>query len=523
MASENNTGDTLRDVSFPYQAFSSQAIWVALLLGAVPILLSFVQDKTYNDGLPIVNRYFSREPHFLSRLRWAVGARKILASAKEKFGDQPYRLARGDTDVVVLSPDYIAELNKLPVEVISSRQWHALTMLGDVTGISIVRRTSYHVKILLSRISPALPELLEPAAERACRALTRLLPQDPEAPWTVIDPLDTFVRCVSEVVSLVLYGAPTCDDPELVQLCHEHTKHLFTIVFVLRWIPAALQPYVVWLLPAKWYLENGWKVIEARIVPLIKQRMEEFENGLPANPDMVSWMVKDARSALQKDPWSLARLAGTLTAGGTYSTANFVVETLCDLVAHPELLEEVREEIRLQHEKCGGVWDQAAFNALDKLESAMKESSRLAPSAMLLYGRVVGEDFTLPGGLRLSKNQKIAVCANDKAMDPEIFEDPETYRGRRFYDADLASHRAQPFRHVDPVLLTWGSGRWACPGRFFANMTAKILLVKLLDEYEYKFPKGKRPPNAMMHEFILFHPLGRLSVRRRKENLGIRF
>ncbi|KAK7701497.1 hypothetical protein SLS64_010242 [Diaporthe eres] len=433
------------------------------------------------------------------------------------------RLARGDTDVIVLSADHIPELNKLPVEVISSRQWHALTMLGHLTGIDIVRRTSYHVKILLSRISPALPDLLEPTGQRACRALERLLPQDPETPWTVIDPLDTVVKCVSEVVSLVLYGPPTCDDPEMVRLCHEHTKHLFTIVFIMRWIPTFLQPYLVWLLPQKWYLESGWKVIEERIVPLVKQRMKESDEGLPTSPDMISWMVKDARSTLQKDPWSLARLTGTLTAGGTYSTANFVVETICDLVAHPWLLDEVREEIRLQHAKCGGVWDQAAFNGLDKLESAMKESSRLAPSAMLLYGRVVGEDYTLSDGLRLRKGQTIAVGAHHKSMDPGVFEDPEAYRGRRFYDADLASHRAQPFRHVDPLLLTWGSGRWACPGRFFASMTAKVLLIKLLDEYEFKFPTGKRPPNAMMHEFILFHPFGRLSVRRRKENLGIHF
>lgn len=291
----------------------------------------------------------------------------------------------------------------------------------------------------------------------------------------------------------------------------------------MRWIPTTLQPYVVWLLPAKWHLEHGWKIIESRIVPLIKQRIKETEEGMPTSPDMVSWMVKDGRSELETDPWALARLAGTITAGGTYSTANFVVETISDLVAHPDLLEEVREEIKLQHLKCGGVWDQAAFSDLDKLESAMKESSRLAPSAMLLYGRVVGQDTTLSDGLRLHKDQTIAIGAHLKAMDPLLFKNPETYEGRRFYEADLASHRAQPFHHVDSLLLTWGSGRWACPGRFFANMTAKIMLVKLLDEYDFKFLNGKRPPNVMMHEFILFHPFGKLAVRKRKESLGIHF
>lgn len=279
----------------------------------------------------------------------------------------------------------------------------------------------------------------------------------------------------------------------------------------------------MWLLPVKWRLENTWKAIQARTTLLGRQRIKEFNEGLPARPDMVSWILEDANSPFRKDQWALARLIGTITTGATHSTANFLVQTICDLVAHPWLLEEIREEIRLQHAKCGGVWDQTAFNGLEKLESAMKESSRLAPPSMLIYGRRIVEDYTLADGLRLRKGQKIAVFAQHNGMDPVLFEDPGTYKGRRFYDDDLASHRAQPFRHVDPVLLTWGSGRWACPGRFFANMTAKILLLKLLDEYEFKFPNGKRPPNTTMHEFILFHPFERLCVRRRKGNLGITF
>lgn len=147
------------------------------------------------------------------------------AKTASQFGDNPYRLARGDTDVIVLPAHHIPELNRLPVEVISSRQWHALTMLGRLTGIDIVRRTSYHVKILLSRISPALPELLGPTGQRICKAMDRLLPQNTRGTWTVIDPLDTIVKCVSEGLALVLYGAPACDDPVLVRLCHEHTKH----------------------------------------------------------------------------------------------------------------------------------------------------------------------------------------------------------------------------------------------------------------------------------------------------------
>ena len=247
----NPSNMTLPWYGFPYSRHDSvggsQSLFKILVLSTLMLLTLLYllrEEKDYDDGLPVVNRLFSREPHFFSRLRWAVWARNILDNAHEKvsateicppsllnaniirqFGDKPYRLARGDADVIVLPAQYIPELNQLPEDVISSRQWHALTMLGNISGIDIVRKTSYHVKILLSRISPVLPELLVPTAQRLCRSIERVFPQQIDGVWVTVDPLDTIVRCVSEGLALILYGEPVCDNPDIIQLCHEHTKH----------------------------------------------------------------------------------------------------------------------------------------------------------------------------------------------------------------------------------------------------------------------------------------------------------
>ena len=63
-----------------------------LLLGILLIsLLYFLcHKKTYDDHLPVVNRLFAREPHFVSRLRWAVRARNILDKAHEKVSALKY-------------------------------------------------------------------------------------------------------------------------------------------------------------------------------------------------------------------------------------------------------------------------------------------------------------------------------------------------------------------------------------------------------------------------------------------------
>ena len=52
---------------------------------------------------------------------------------------------------------------------------------------------------------------------------------------------------------------------------------------------------------------------------------------------------------------------------------------------------------------------------------------------------------------------------------------------------------------------------------------AKAILVKLLDEYasDFKFTGGRRPPNALVHKFVFFHPDTELLMRRRETNSSI--
>jgi cytochrome P450 len=128
-------------------------------------------------------------------------------------------------------------------------------------------------------------------------------------------------------------------------------------------------------------------------------------------------------------------------------------------------------------------WDMNAFNRLDKLDSAMKETSRLAPGSLLVYSRVVEEDCVLSSGLQLKKGQYITTSGHSIATDPEIFPEPRKYNALRFFH-NLERHRAQPFRSVEGDDHRWGAGRWACPGRFIASIVSKVILVKLLDEYE---------------------------------------
>lgn len=297
----------------------------------------------------------------------------------------------------------------------------------------------------------------------------------------------------------------------------------------MRFVPAFLQPILVYLLPAKWRLTTGWKTFKRIVQPEILRRrqIEGFDASISA--DLVSWMIQDAKSPVEKDAWVVTRLSASVAAGATYSTANFVAQALSDLVAHPEVLKEVHAEVRDQHLKIaqkGGRWNLAALNDLPKLESAMKETARLSPGTLLVYSRLMEVDHTLSNGLTLRKGQFITSASHaHNTANEKAFPNPKEYQGLRFYEQNLHLHRAQPFYSLDGDILTWGSGRWACPGRYVANLSSKVLLIKLIDEYEWGFLDGKPPPVTALHEFPLFSPDIKMQCRRKRTEdcLGISF
>ncbi|CAH0021577.1 unnamed protein product [Clonostachys rhizophaga] len=482
--------------------------------------LPLLRSSKSNDSLPVANKLFPFEPSFFSRIRWALWAQQIIRDADKKTQGRPYKLARGDSELVVLPARLIPELNRYGVDVLDSRKSHAFTLLGHLTGVEVVEHTNYHVRMLQGSITPALPELFHSMAKRISDALKEEFPQIDQ--WTIMKPLPASVRCFSEGIALVLYGSKMVENPRLVELTYTLTRNVFVVAFAMRCVPSCLNRYLAWLLPAKWRMHQDWKALSDFVIPEVQRRKTVILEGKEEHsPDLITWMVQSGRTELERDPQVLATLCGSVAAGSTYSIANFVCRALSDLTSNPEVLEAVRAEILAKNAEIGGRWDTAALASLPCLESAMKETARLAPGTLIVYSRAVTQDCVI-GGVPLKKGQFMTVSGPGRAMDPNIYEDPTTYKGLRFCaDDKIKEHSVKPFRSVDTDILTWGAGKWACPGRYIADMAAKILLIQLIDAYEFSFVGGVPLKHDAIHEFLFFHPDNKMQVRRRKDAVGI--
>uniref|UniRef100_A0AAQ4PMN5 Cytochrome P450, family 7, subfamily B, polypeptide 1 n=1 Tax=Gasterosteus aculeatus aculeatus TaxID=481459 RepID=A0AAQ4PMN5_GASAC len=162
------------------------------------------------------------------------------------------------------------------------------------------------------------------------------------------------------------------------------------------------------------------------------------------------------------------------------------------LARHPEALREARREIQSVLGLGDGVpfsssrdvrLDREQLEKLVYLESAISESLRLSSASMNI--RVAQEDFSL----RLDAGRSVAVRRGDFValypqtmhMDPEIYEEPQSFRADRFLqDGVEKTDFYKDGQRLRYYLMPFGSGSSRCPGRFFAVNEIKQFLCVLL-------------------------------------------
>lgn len=127
------------------------------------------------------------------------------------------------------------------------------------------------------------------------------------------------------------------------------------------------------------------------------------------------------------------------------------------------------------------------------------------------------EDITLQDGTHIPKGTWITFPSDNIMKDPSNYPDPETFDGLRNYHKRQAlaeaasSHLAT---QATPSELSFGYGNRACPGRFFAVSVLKMVLTKILLEYDVQYA-GNKNPYDKMEEFSFVAMDAELMLRRK--------
>ena len=292
---------------------------------------------------------------------------------------------------------------------------------------------------------------------------------------------------------------------------------------LLKLFPPWTHNFLSWLLPTTWRGHRYIRSAKKLLVPEIRRRKAAVaENGPTEDYNLLSWMTEIADEK-EADPASLAHLEVVMSLASIHTSQMNAVHCLYDLVTRPSDMEGIREEIRQVAKEDGGWkrWQKTSFTKLRKLDSFMRESQRFNPPSLLSMHRVMLQSHQLSDGTILPKGAHVSMAVNAIQNDPDVTPEPDVFDGLRYYKLrrqEGEGHLHQ-FSTTQEKVLNFGHGANSCPGRFFASLEIKIILVRLIMDYDWMLPEGQgRPANLTAHEFIFPNPDGEVLMRARPQS-----
>jgi cytochrome P450 len=242
------------------------------------------------------------------------------------------------------------------------------------------------------------------------------------------------------------------------------------------------------------------------LLALVEQRcaerdMKAMGQKVPQHSDCIQWIMD---TSPKKNPWSAERIVWELMAiwfGACYSLSVTSTFTFHDIGRNPEYLQYLRAELDnhyAEFERTG--------KGLPLLDSFLKESARLHPVESMSTRRHVMQPYELSNGTKLGVGDWACTPVHAINNDSEYYPSPHKFNGFRFVDPqilekatadiDTESMQSEPssLTEVSSKWQFWGTGRMACPGRFYASMVLKIVMGQVLSEYDCTLVEPEAKP-----------------------------
>lgn len=136
------------------------------------------------------------------------------------------------------------------------------------------------------------------------------------------------------------------------------------------------------------------------------------------------------------------------------------------------------------------------------------------------FQRLARQAITLSDGTVIPANTMVFTPAYNIANDPNIYHEPDTFDGFRFYNLrkrSLEDEKKYQFTTINKEQMQFGMGRHACSGRWLGSYQIKLTVASLICRYEFKLKEGEgRPKNTGFQTNL--HPdlKGEVLFRKRK-------
>jgi len=132
--------------------------------------------------------------------------------------------------------------------------------------------------------------------------------------------------------------------------------------------------------------------------------------------------------------------------------------------------------------------------------------------------RVAMKPLELHDGTRIPRGTRIAFPSAAILMDEAVTPDPSVFDGFRSYRKRQLP--GEKYHHMwvqtNKENLAFGHGKQACPGRHFAAAEIKVVLSRIVSEYDLRYWRGQvRPKTFYLDENVFPDPTAKLHYKHR--------
>jgi len=399
--------------------------------------------------------------------------------------------------VVVSGTELVEDVRKAPDNVLSVAEPMADFIEIDYTLDLLNKHNVYHTDVIRSKLTRNIAVTFKDVREELINALEDSIPTD-EDKWVKVDIMETLQRVICSATNRIFVGVPLCRNPDYHKLNLTFAINVMKYATIISLFPKTLKPIVARM------LSNLPSQIQQEIEfirPMVEERfakMEKFGEDWDKPNDMLMWLMSEARGE-ERSVEGLARRLLTVNFVAIHSTSQAFTLVLYRLLSHPEYIEPLREEVEAVIAEEG--WTKAGMDKMHKMDSFVRETLRLDSAAPLGLFRRVLRPFTFSNGVTIPVGTDVAIPIKATHSDERVFENANEFDGFRFAKLRDSERNAVTSKlqmistSVDN--LSFGLGRHACPGRFFAANELKVLLAHLVVTYDMQFEEGKGAPRAL--------------------------
>jgi cytochrome P450 len=476
---------------------------LAAVVVAVTLALLFLQAYTSRNKLLAqvvfgVNSILKPVTSRIQAWMYLIHGMSIIQNGFEKANGEPYEvLAPDGRYVFVASPKYIKEMDSAP-DTVLSLQAAAKQMLQPMYTMHAFnwfdRRGTEgvgFVKALRTMLTNNLPAVLPDLSTIIRTRFERLHETHPKIKGVTQSPV--YVMIVKLVVlsnAVSFFGKDLAKNEAFMESALTYIEETFICAEILRLLPKFMSPILGQLMRRRLKSQD---VVYSTLLAVTEQRclerdMKNLGQNVPHHADCIQWIMETSPRA---KPWTPMRIVHELMAiwfGSVHAVSTTITFAIHDLCLHPEYAEPMRQELLAGYadfEKTG--------LGLPLMDSFIKESARITPVEAQSTRRAALRPFTFSDGTKLNIGDW--GCTPVKAImhDPEFYPEPLQFNGFRFADPAIVKAAGDNFKTPQPkpskltdcssTYHVWGTGRMACPGRYYATAVMKVILGQIIMNY----------------------------------------